>query len=320
MFQLWICYCKYSYLLKKIKSVTWILLALIGPLLWAGSNIFDKYALDKISRGNYDFLFFGTIGSFFIALLTLGVFGIEYFGLFVLIPIIAGFLLQYSYLFYSYALQKEDASYVVPLYITYSVVVLLLSPLFGETITQLQLISFGVVFLGALVLSLEKLSFEIFSFRKGALLMLPAILLISFHVLFVNHSLKTISFVDTFIYDMIGFSLAGLSLMLIPKWRKEIIEGIKSATMRKYTLFLINDTLDMSGHLVYKYALLLAPSASLVAVLGGIQPFYVLVLGGLFTLFLPSVIHENITRKEILQKVIGATIIVLGITLLSIHS
>lgn len=299
--------------------MTWIFLALLGPLLWAGSNIFDKYALDKVSKGNYDFLFFGTIGNFFVALLTLSVFGVEYFGPFIFMPIIAGLFLQYSYLFYSYALQKEDASYVIPLYITYSVVVLLFSPLFGEGITQLQLISFGIVFLGALVLSLEKLSFEIFKYRKGALLMLPAILFISFYALFINHSLKTISFVDTFIYDLIGFSLGGLSLLLVPKWRKEIIEGIKTATMRKYTLFLVNDTLDMSGHLVYKYALLLGPSASLVAVLGGIQPFYVLILGGLFTLFLPHIVKENITKREVLQKVIGATIIILGIALLNLQ-
>lgn len=296
----------------------WILLALLGPLLWASSNIFDKYALDKVSRGNYDFLFFGTMGSFLVVVLTLIVFGLEQISHIVFIPIMAGFFLQYSYLFYSYALQKEDASYIVPLYITYSVVVLILSPLFGEVITKLQLISFFIVFLGALVLSLKKLSFELFNYRKGALLMIPAIILISFYVLFINQSLKELSFIDTFIYDLIGFSLAGISLMLIPKWRKEIITGLKTASMKKYSLFLINDTLDMSGHIVYKYALLLAPSASLVAVLGGIQPFYVLVLGAIFTIFFPKIIKEDISRDEIIQKVIGVTIIVLGIIVLNI--
>lgn len=296
----------------------WIFLALLGPLLWAGSNIFDKYVLDKASKGNYDFLFFGILANFFVAILALGVFGVEYFGPFIIIPILAGLFLQYSYLFYSYALQKEDASYVIPLYITYSVVVLLFSPLFGETITKVQFIAFGIVFFGALVLSLERLSFELLKYRRAAILMLPAILLLSFYSLFVNHSLKTLSFVDTFIYDLIGFSLGGVSLLLIPKWRKEIIEGIKSATMRKYTLFLVNDSMDMFGHLVYKYALLLGPSASLVAVLGGIQPFYVLIIGGLFTIFLPHIIKENITTREVLQKVIGVTIIFFGIALLNL--
>lgn len=298
----------------------WIVLALLGPLLWAGSNIFDKYALDKISRGNYDFLFFGTIGSFIIVVATFIFFGVDQFSYAILFPLIGGFFLQYSYLFYSYALKREDASYVVPLYITYSVVVLLFSPLFGESITKLQLISFAIVFLGAMVLSMERLSLEIFKYRKGALLMVPAILLISFYVLFLNQGLKSISFTDTFIFNMSGFCLAGLSLILVPKWRREIFLGIKTATARKLSLFLINDTLDMSGHLVYIYALLLAPSASLVAVLGGMQPFYVLIIGTLFTVFLPKVVQENITRGEIIQKVIGASVIVLGIVVLNLHS
>jgi uncharacterized membrane protein len=298
----------------------WILLALLGPLFWAGSNIFDKYALEKVSRGVYDFLFFGTLGSIFIVILTLLVYGLEYIGILSLYPILAGFFVQFSYLFYSYALEKEDASYVVPLYITYAVVVLVLGPLFGETISTLQLIAFGVVFLGALFLSLEKLSFELFKHRKGAILMIPAILLLSIAILLTDQSLEILSFSDTFIYDLIGFSLAGFSLLLVPRWRREIVKGIKTARMRKYSLFLINDTLDMSGHLIYKYALLLAPSASLVAVLGGIQPFYVLVLGGLFTVFFPHIISENISREEILQKVVGVTIIVVGISILSLYS
>ena len=298
----------------------WILLALLGPLLWAGSNIFDKYALDKLSRGSYDFLFFGTIGSFIVVLVTLFFFGLDEIGTFIIVPMIAGFCLQYSYLFYSYALKREDASYVVPLYITYSVVVLILSPLFGETISQTQIIDFAVVFLGALILSMERLSLEFFKYRKGALLMIPAVLLVSFYVLFLNHSLKIFSFTDTYIYSLFGFCLAGISLFAIPKWRKEIIFGIRTATIRKYKLFLINDALDMSGHLVYTYALLLAPSASLVAVLGGIQPFYVLILGLLFTVFLPHVIKENISRSEIIQKVLGATIVAVGIALLSVYS
>src|SRR3989344_4995903 len=294
-------------------------MALLAPFLWACSNIFDKYALDKISRGNYDFLFFGTLGSFFVLVLTYAVFGVEETGMLILIPIIAGMCVQYSYLFYSYALQREDASYIVPLYITYSVVVLLLGPLFGETVTGLQLVSFFIVFIGALILSLQRLSAEIFKYRKAALLMVPAILLISLDVLLINQSLKFLSFTDTFIYDLLGFGLAALSLLLVPKWRKEIIAGLKTANVRKYSLFLINDTLDMSGHLIYKFALVAAPSVALVAVIGGGQPFYILVFGLLFTLFLPKIVTENITRREILQKVIGACIIFAGIVLLNIQ-
>lgn len=302
----------------------WIALALLAPLFFAGSNILDKYALDKISRGNYDFLFFGTVGTFVMGFLALAAFGLEEVSWFVLIPIAGGFCLQYSYLFYSYALNYEDASYVVPLYITQSVFTLLLGSLFfKEGINGTQFIAFIVVFLGALVLSLEKLSFKIFhykKYRKGALLMVPAMIFYALYTLLANESLERISFSDTFIYDALGMCLGVGMFFLVPAWRTEIFQGIKRATVRKYNFFLFNDTLDMTGQLIYKMALLMAPSASLVAVLEGIQPFYVLIIGLFFTLYFPKIIRENIELDEVVQKVLGVMIIVAGITILSLSS
>ena len=303
--------------------MSWILLSLLAPLFWAASNIFDKYALEKVTRGVYDFLFFGSIGAFLAGIGAFAVFGLDEISRAALFPIAGGFLIQYSYLFYSHALQKEDASYVIPLYITYSVVVLVLARFFGEVISSPQLISFFIVFSGALVLSFKELSFDLLQmlrFRTGALLMIPAVLLLSVDILFVNHALKILSFTDVFIYDTLGFSLSVLPFFLVPSWRREILRGIQSASLWKYGIFFINDVVDLSGHLVYKFALLAAPAASLVAVLGGIQPFYVLALGILFTLFLPKIVKENITKKELSQKLIGATIIVIGIALLNLYS
>jgi len=298
--------------------MSWIILALLGPLLWAMSSIVDKYALEKISRGNYDFLFFRSIGSAVVAVVAWLLFGLGPLGWFALVPVLGGFLLQYSYSFYSHALRYEDASYVVPLYITYSVVVLVLGPLFGETVTASQLLSFAIVFLGGLILSRKEISFKLISYRRGALLMLPAILLVSLYALVIDQSLEVLPFTDTFILDLIGFTLAGCSFMLVPLWRREIMLGLKSATPRKFFLFFFNDALDIGAHLIYKAALVLAPSVSLVAVLGGIQPFYVLILGASSTVFFPHIVKENISQKELAQKIVGTVIIVIGITLLQL--
>ncbi len=300
--------------------MTWIILALLAPMFWATSNIFDKYSLEKNSRGSYDFIFFGTIGNFFILVLTYFAFGVEVFSPVVLFPIAAGFVLNYSYLFYSHALKREDASYVVPLYVTYSIFVLIFSWLLGERITGVQLIAFCTVFVGAVFLALEKMSFDIFKYRKAAMIMIPAILLVSANVLLVDHALEVLPFVDVFFYDVFGFCLSGLSLFLVPSWRREVITGIKTATLRKFKLFFINDTIDLSGHLLYQYALFIAPSVSLVAVLGGIQPFYVLILGSISTVFFPKIVKENISQQEIIQKVIGVGIIAVGLTVLNLYS
>jgi drug/metabolite transporter (DMT)-like permease len=296
----------------------WITLALLAPLLWAASNIFDKYALSKLSKGVYEFLFLGSLASFVIILVTIPMFGLEKIAPAILWAVAAGAALQFSYLFYSYALNQEDASYVIPLYITYSVVVLLLSPLFGEKITTHQLISFMIVFFGALILSQVKLSFSIHKYRKGALLMVPAIILLSFYTLFFNHALQYMPFTDAFIYTEIGFAVSGVSLLLVPKWRTEILSGVKQATIKKMKFFLLNDLIDLSGHLLFQYALLIAPSASLIAVIGGVQPFYVFILGLFFTFLFPQIISEKVTKEEITQKLIGTTIILFGIIYLNL--
>lgn len=295
----------------------WVTLALLAPLLWAASNIFDKYALSKLSRGVYEFIFLGSLASIVIIIVTTTIFGIERFAPIIIWSLAAGISLQLSYLFYSYALNQEDASYVIPLYITYSVVVLLLGPLFGETISTHEYISFGIVFAGAFLISLEKLSFSIHRYRKGALLMIPAIILIAFYTLFFDKSLQYLSFSDSFIYTEIGFALAGLGLIMIPKCRQEILAGLKQMNLKKFKYFLLNDTIDLTGHLLYQYALFIAPSASLIAVIGGVQPFYVLILGLLITYLFPQITTENVTKNELIQKLAGTGIIFSGLIYLN---
>lgn len=299
--------------------MSWIVLSLLAPLFWAGSNIFDKYALEKVSRGVFDFLFFGSIGSTFVFLLTFFVYGTEFLFPYSLYAIVSGFLLNVSYLFYAHALEKEDASNIVPLYISYAAFVLLFNVvLFGETLSSIQLLAFAIIFSGALFLSVETFDFKSIRWRDGAKYMAPAIIIIALSITLFNQSLTGIDFVSAFVLDMGGFALSGVALLLVGAWRKEIFTGVREAGIKKYTLFLINDIMDLAGHLAYKYALVLAPAASLVAAINGIQPFYVLLIGLFLTIFLPSVIKEDISAKTLLQKTLGALVICLGIVLLQL--
>jgi uncharacterized membrane protein len=300
--------------------MNWIFLSLLAPFFWAASNLFDKYALDKVSRGVYDFLFFGTIGGTIVFIFSYLVFGIEQIIPQALFAIASGFLLNYDYLFYSRALRKEDASHIVPLYISYSVIVLILNFfIFEEAISKLQFIAFVIILFGAFTLSIQSIKLRSLKYRKGALWMIPAIILIAVSFILFNQSIKYLSFTDAFMYDLLGFSLAGLSFLIVPTWRREIFDGIKRATTRKFQLFLMNDAIDLSGQLAYKYALVLTPAASLVAVIGGIQPFYVLIFGVLLTLFFPRILKEDVSKRVLLQKIIGALIIVVGISILHIY-
>lgn len=154
--------------------------------------------------------------------------------------------------------------------------------------------------------------------NKPFWLMIISSFIIALVILIDDHVLERTSFATLFVYDLLGFSLAGLSLFIYQPWRKEILKSLKEAKLKKYLLFFLSDTFDLSGHILYKLALISAPSAALVSVVMGIQPFYLLTMSILLTIFLPKIIKEDISIKNIYKKTIGVTIIFIGVTIISI--
>lgn len=299
--------------------MTWIILALIAPFFWALSNLLDKYAIDKLSKGTADFIFFGSIGGFIVLLFSLIING----GVAIISPILiltavlGGALLNYSYIFYAKALESRDATRVVPLFQTIPIFILVLGYLFfNESVSYSQFIGFVIVFSGGLVLTTQMSFIKKFKIDSSFWLMLASSLFISVSMLFSDHVLETERFMTLFIYDLFGYSLAGLSLLLYRPWRREIFTGIKKAKRFKYLLFFANDAIDLAGGIFYKFALITAPSVALASVMLGIQPFYLLVLGVLLTIFFPKIIKEDISKKAVYQKLFGVGIIFIGIILI----
>lgn len=60
------------------------------------------------------------------------------------------------------------------------------------------------------------------------------------------------------------------------------------------------------------------PSAALVTVMFGVQPFYLLVIGIFLTAFFPSIIREDISKEAIKQKLIGIVTIFIGVVLVMV--
>jgi bacterial/archaeal transporter family protein len=292
----------------------WILLSLLAPLFLAASNFVDKYVLEKYTRGIFDFVFFTTITSwiFFAAILFFN--KMPELNFYSLIPIATGMILVYSYGFYGKALEQGDTSSLVVLFKLIPVVTIILAFIFlGQTLSLTEIFGFIIVLFGAIVVSFEK-SKSIFI--KGFGMILIAILMWSIMTLFVDYGLTKMSFWDYFLLDNLGSALAGLTMFIIPSIRKQVVEGIRTATTGKYIWFSWNNILDFLGQLSIKKALVIAPSAGLVTVVMQAQSFYAILIGALLTLFLPKIIKENISASMLIKKFIGAVIMFLGIYVL----
>lgn len=294
--------------------MNWIFLSLLAPLFWASSNFVDKYILGKYTKGIFDFVFFSTITSWFLFAAIFLFVGVPELNLYSLIPIATGMVLIYSYGFYGKALEQGDTSALVILFKLIPIITVILAFAFlGQTLSLNELLGFIVILAGATIVSFEK-SKGIFI--KGFGMILIAILIWSVMTLFIDYGLTKMSFWDYFMLDNLGSALAGLTMLIIPSVRRQVIEGIKTATTKKYIWFSWNNVLDFFGQMGTKKALAIAPSAGLVTVVMQVQSFYAILIGVLLTLFIPHIIKEDISAPTLIKKVIGTAIMFSGIYIL----
>lgn len=291
--------------------MSWVFLSLIAPFFWAGSNFIDKYILGKQTKGIFDFLFFTTITNW---VFFLGIFffiGVPSFSWNTLIPLGTGLALAYSYGFYGKALEQSETSTLVILFKLVPVVTLGLAFIFlGQSLASHELLGFVVVLFGAFLMSIEKSTGKFF---KGFWMILVAIMIWSVMTLVVDFGLTTMSFWEFFMLDNLGSALAGLTLLVVPSVRRQVGEGIRTARFKKYFWFSINGLLDFFGQMSIKMALAIAPSAGLVMAVSQVQSFYAILMGILLTLLLPNIIKEDIRSATLWNKVLGATVMFIGV-------
>lgn len=294
--------------------MNWISLSLLAPLFWAGSNFVDKYILGKYSKSIADFIFFSTITCWLFVIVLFGFFGMPDIDLYSLFPIATGMILIYSYGFYAKALEASDTSVLVILFKLIPVFTVVLAFLFlDQTLAVDQVLAFIIVLFGAVIVSYEP-SKKIFTPGFGMIVI--AILMWSVMTLMIDFGLTKMSFWHYFMLDNFGSGIAGLTLFVPKKIRTQVISGIKDAKIGKISWFSINNILDSLGQLTIKKALALGPSAGLVTVLMQVQSLYAIGIGVMLTLLVPRVIHEDISLRAMIKKIIGATIMFIGIYIL----
>jgi len=300
----------------NILYMSWFLIALIGPILYAIANHTDKYLIEKYLKGGAvgSLIIFSSIFSIVavpvVLLIHPSVFGVDVFHGIILT--INGMLVVLAVLCYFYALKKDEVSYVVPFYQTIPIFGFILGYLIlGETISVIQAIASVVIILGALVLSFElgdKIRFK----KEVVLLMLTASILYAINsVVFKSIALNDGFWLSTF-WSLIGKIILGvIFFVFIKTYRFQFIEMIKENKIVVLGLNSLSETMFIIAESVTGYATLLAPLV-LVLLVNSFQPLFVFVIGVLLTLFLPKISQESLSKKNLIQKVIGIGLIIVG--------
>lgn len=304
--------------------MTWILIALIPPLLYAISNHTDKYLIEKYFKG-------GEVGAFIIfsAVFSIIIVPFIYFFkpevLFIglssaLILLLNGCLIVGSLICYFYAMREEEASVVIPFYQTIPIFGYILGYfILGETLSWSQIVASLVIILGASILAFEIEEEGGYRFKKRVVfLMLAASLLYALNGVIFKLFALDLGFWTSIFWEQNGKVLLGiLILTFIESYRKQVVEVFRLNKASILFFNILNEGATLSADLICAFAYLLAP-ITLVMAVNSAQPFFVLVIGIILTLLFPKTFKESLAKKHLVQKIVAIGLIIMGGVLLSL--
>ena len=298
----------------------WLLYAFSGPILWAASTHIDKFLVDKYFRDSDT-----AVLMVFTALL--GVIALPVIWLFeprvLALPWLAtgvmtasGILYMGAMLFYLRAIQTEEASVVAPLFqantlFTFALGVIVLH----EMPRWQQLVGAALVVAGALGLSLDK-RMHLSSFKpRLVLLMLAATFAVALSSVVFKFFAVRDEFWSTTFWTFVGEDLFGGAILAVPKYRRQFLVLFRKNPGAVIGVNAANELINLGGGLRVRYASLLAPMA-LVSAISATTTFFVFLFSILLTLFFPRLGHEDLSARNVIQKVIGGVLIMAGVALI----
>ncbi len=299
----------------------WLLFALSGPVLWAASTHIDKFLVDRYFRNSDTavlMIFTALIGVVmlpFIALFSPQTFSQDAGS--VLVMTLSGLLYMGAMLFYLRALQSEEASIIAPLFQTSTVFTLLLAYLLlGEVpgwrrIAGMALILASVVFLtrgtGGPSRPIRR--------RTIALMTCGTFVVALSSVLFKYFAVRSDYWGVTF-WTFVGEGIFGAGILAFPSYRRQFAMLLRTNTLALLSINGANELINLGGGLGTRFASLLAPVA-VVSAISSTTTLFVFAFGVLLSRLAPTIVREELSRKNLLRKGMAAAVAATGVVLAS---
>ena len=296
-----------------------ILLAALSPFIWAFVNHLDKYAVEKYMHGRDPgaLILFTGLAAYIMAGFVFFLGHVHFLPFRTSILMVGGgAMLIFSYIPYLYAIARDEASNVAPLFQLITPIAYVFALLFlGEHIGLLPSAAGGLIFLGALILSFDIKRLRIKG-RSLWLMLLASAMIAGNVVIFKYFALET-SFSATAFYDLVGAAAGGTLLFAcVGTYRRTFIAVIRDHRHRVVGVNLIAEILSILSRLINGFVSLLLPIA-IVQFVNGLQPLFIMLIGLVLTVFFPSISKESIDRGSLLQKGLAALLMLAGFALLS---
>lgn len=290
----------------------YVLIAFLTPLLHALSCIVDAHFSNNIFKKVPSLVFYATISNIIIIpfLFFFGTPIIPPLEILAILFIISLIEVCYQIPYYQ-ALRNIDTSIVVALFSLGKISVPVLAYfIVNEKLSLTQYCGFGIILLSTFGLNfdIKKLKINIAFF-----LMLVVSLLLSSSSVLSKYSLQSVDFVTVLFWGSLFATSISLSLLLLPQYRTDIISSFPKYKKR-IKLFLSNEILNQGGTLAGTIALAHLPVLAVKSI-GSSQSIFTLLLGFVLYKIFGNRFNENLTRQEVIKKLISFITIIIGINM-----
>ncbi len=290
----------------------YVLIAFLTPILHALSCIVDAHFSNNIFKKVPSLVFYATISNIIIIpfLFLFGTPIIPPLEILAILFIISLIEVCYQIPYY-HALRNIDTSIVVALFSLGKITIPVLAYfIVNEKLSLIQYCGFGIILLSTFLLNfdIKKLKINIAFF-----LMLVVSVLLSLSSVLSKYSLQSVDFVTVLFWGSLFATSISLSLLFLPQYRTDIISSFPQYKKR-IKLFLSNEILNQGGTLALTIALAYLP-VLVVESIESSQSIFTLLLGFVLYKIFGNRFKENLTRQEVIKKLISFTAIIIGINM-----
>jgi transporter family protein len=291
----------------------WIFLSILAAFLWSVSNIIDKYVLSRlISNPMIPVVISGfvalAIGLSVMAFNGPGVMNLSH----VCLALAGGAVYIYVLLLYFKAIKIGDITSLVPLFYLVPLFIAVIAWfLLGERLSSMEYVGILLLVAGAFMISWD--NNNPFKFGKAFWLMIFSTFLLA-----INQTITKYLFNFYDFWPVFALISIGCFLPVIPLFFKNILDLRLLVLKNKKAVgfVLVSEFLYRSASALITFAVAIG-SVTLVNAISSIQPFFVLLIMGLFSFFAPNILKEELSKSKIILKAVAITVMFVGGILVS---
>ncbi|NCN07776.1 EamA family transporter [Candidatus Falkowbacteria bacterium] len=297
--------------------MNWLIITVFAYFLNAIAVVIDKFLLSKrISNPAVYAIFISTLSLLSLILIPFG------FHLYspgqILIALMAGVIFTFALFYMFKALGQNEASSITPFMGGLQpIFVFILALMFlNEKLTLQQIIAFGVIIMGTVLISWQKSSKT--NKKSAYLFAIISTLLFAASYTINKYSFVNQDFISGFVWTRIGAFLGALILLLSAKNRYDIKSELKQPKKQTGSLFIVGQVAGALSFILINYTISISSSVALVNSLQGLQYIFLLIIVFSLSWKFPKLLEEKLTWPVITKKIIATILIIGGLFILFI--